>query len=51
MSSARTVIDSAVSWLAANARSFSYLLPDSLELALYVLVAMYFTLQIAQQQV
>ena len=39
-----------VSWLAANARSFSYMLPDSLELALYLTIAAYFTLHLAQQQ-
>jgi hypothetical protein len=39
-----------VNWVAANARSFSYLLPDTLELALYLSLAIYFALQIAQQQ-
>jgi len=42
--------DRFVNWIAANARSFSYLLPDSLELALYLSLAAYFALQIAQQQ-
>jgi hypothetical protein len=39
-----------VNWLAANAKSFSYMLPDSLELALYLTIAAYFTLQLLQQQ-
>jgi len=42
--------DSFVNVLAANARSFSYLLPDSLELALYLSFAAYLAFQIAQQQ-
>jgi hypothetical protein len=43
-------IDSLVGWIAANARSFSYLLSDTLELALYLSLAAYFAVQIAQQQ-
>jgi hypothetical protein len=39
-----------VNWIAANARSFSYLLPDALELALYLGIAAYFASQIVQQQ-
>jgi hypothetical protein len=39
-----------VNWIAANARSFSYLLPDALELALYLSLAAYFAVQLAQQQ-
>jgi hypothetical protein len=46
----RVSVDRLVNWLAANARSFSYLLPDALELALYLGLAAYFALQIAQQQ-
>ncbi len=43
-------IDGFVSWMAANARSFSYLLPDALELMLYLGLAAYFTSQFAQQK-
>ena len=43
------IIDRLVNWLAANVRSFSYLLPDSVELALYVFIAAYFALQLQQQ--
>ena len=45
-----SLIDSLVDWIAVNARSFSYLLPDTLELALYLSLAAYFAVQIAQQQ-
>jgi hypothetical protein len=45
-----SLINSLVDWIAANARSFSYLLPDTLELALYLSLAAYFAVQIAQQQ-
>jgi len=34
---------------AANARSFSYLLPDSIELALYLTLAVYFAIQVGEQ--
>jgi hypothetical protein len=51
MSSVWNGIDGVVNWIAANARSFSYLLPDSLELALYLGIAAYFAVQLAQQQV
>jgi hypothetical protein len=51
MSSVRTAIDNMVNWIAANARSFSYLLPDTLELVLYLGLAAYFAAQLAQQQV
>jgi len=44
------VLDGVVKWVAFNARSFSYMLPDSMELALYVLLAAYFMLRIATQQ-
>jgi hypothetical protein len=50
MSNARSIIDRAVNWLVANTRSFGYLLPDTLELALYFGIAVYFTVQFAQQQ-
>jgi hypothetical protein len=50
MSSVKSMIDGIMDWLAENARSFSYLLPDSLELALYIGLAAYFALQLAQQQ-
>jgi hypothetical protein len=46
------VIDSfvgkAMMWIADNARSFSYLLADSLELALYIAMILYFTVTISQ---
>lgn len=48
--SLKSSLDGMVNWVAANAKSFSYLLPDSLELALYISLAVYFALQIAQQQ-
>jgi len=44
------LFDLAVNWLARNVRSFGYLLPDSLELALYVCLVMYFVAQFGQQQ-
>jgi hypothetical protein len=50
MSNVRSMIDRVVNWLAANARSFGYLLPDTLELTLYFGIAVYFTVQLAQQQ-
>lgn len=46
----RSIIDRVVNWLAVNTRSFGYLLPDALELALYFGIAVYFTVQLAQQQ-
>jgi hypothetical protein len=36
-------------WTAANVRSFSYLLPDTVELALYLCLAAYFAIQLQQQ--
>lgn len=45
----KAVTDGMVNWLAANARSFSYLLPDALELVLYVGIATYFAAQLAKQ--
>jgi hypothetical protein len=46
----RSLVDSAVDWIALNARSFSYLLPDTLEIALYLSLAAYFASQLAQVQ-
>ena len=43
------IFDRFVNWTAANARSFSYLLPDSLELALYLSFAVYFAIQVGEQ--
>jgi hypothetical protein len=51
MSGVRAIVDGLMNWIAANAKSFSYLLPDSLELALYLGLAAYFAVQVAQQQV
>jgi hypothetical protein len=42
-------IDATVNWIAANARSFSYVLPDTLELMLYLSLAAYFAQHLAQQ--
>lgn len=42
--------DDIVEWVATNARSFSYLLPDTLELVLYLGLLTYFAVQLAQQQ-
>jgi hypothetical protein len=50
MSGFKSVVDGMVNWIAANARSFSYLLPDSVELALYLSLVGYFAVQMAQQQ-
>jgi hypothetical protein len=50
MSRLRSIVDATVNWIADNARSFSYLLPDGVELALYLSLAGYFALQMAQQQ-
>jgi len=44
------VVDRLLNWIARNARSFSYVLPDTLELALYLGLAAYFTAQLLQQQ-
>ena len=43
------MVDALVKWVAVNARSFSYLLPDTLELALYLSIAVYFAVQVGQQ--
>jgi len=50
MAGVRSVVDRMANWMALNARSFSYLLPDALELALYLSLAAYFAVQLAQQQ-
>ena len=47
--SVRSYIDGLVEWIAMNARSFSYLLPDTLEIALYLALVLYFAVQIQQQ--
>jgi hypothetical protein len=46
MSSVRSIIAGLVNWVAANTKSFSYLLPDTLELALYLGLAAYYALQL-----
>lgn len=48
--SIRSLVDSGVDWIALNARSFSYLLPDALEIALYLGLVAYFASQLAQAQ-
>jgi len=50
MSGVRRFVDGIINWVATNARAFSYLLPDTLELALYLSLAAYFAVQLAQQQ-
>ena len=42
-------LDKVVDWLVENVRPFSYLLPDSLELALYLGLIIYFATQLGQQ--
>ena len=49
MPSVRSLVDRIVNWIAANARSFSYLLPDPLEIALYICLAAYYAIQLQQQ--
>jgi hypothetical protein len=44
----RDIVDKVGNWLADNVRSF-YLLPDSLELMLYICVAVYIASKLAQQ--
>ena len=46
----RSLVDGVLDWIALNARSFSYLLPDILEIALYFGLAAYFAFQLAQAQ-
>ncbi|MGA8857691.1 MAG: hypothetical protein WB643_11060 [Candidatus Bathyarchaeia archaeon] len=50
MARSRLKFGNIVEWVATNARSFSYLLPDTLELALYLGLLAYFVVQLAQQQ-
>jgi|GEM_PF-1511393 hypothetical protein len=50
LTSSRHKFGNIVEWVATNARSFSYLLPDTLELALYLGLLAYFAVQLAQQQ-
>jgi hypothetical protein len=50
LASSRHKFGNIVQWVATNARSFSYLLPDTLELALYLGLLIYFAVQLAQQQ-
>jgi hypothetical protein len=40
MSSVRSLVDRIMNWIAINAK-FSYLLPDTLEIALYLCLAAY----------
>lgn len=47
----RSIVDGFMNWMATNARSFGYLLPDTLEIALYLCLVAYFTAQFAQQQI
>jgi hypothetical protein len=48
MSGMKSFADRIVSWTAANMR-FSYLLPDSVELLLYLALVAYFVTQLQQQ--
>jgi hypothetical protein len=51
MFSVRSVVDRLVNWASANTKSFGYLLPDSLELALYLGLALYYALQLHEASV
>lgn len=42
-------LDTAFDWLIENVRPYSYLLPDTLELALYLCLIAYFAIQLGQQ--
>lgn len=42
-------LDTVFDWVIENVRPFSYLLPDSLELALYLCLIAYFAIQLGQQ--
>ena len=48
MPNVRTVIDRAIGWIAGGAR-LSYLLPDALELALLLSLAVYYAMQVQQE--
>lgn len=43
------LFDRFVNWTVANARSFSYLLPDALELVLYLSIVAYFAMRLGEQ--
>lgn len=49
MPNVRSRVDMIMNWIAANARSFSYLLPDTVELAVYFCLAAYYVVELAQQ--
>jgi hypothetical protein len=49
MSTIRARIGEAMNWIAANARTFSYMLPDSLEIVFYIGLAIYFASELSQQ--
>jgi hypothetical protein len=46
----RSVFDDVMKWFAINARSFSYALPDSVELTLYLALAAYFATRLVLSQ-
>jgi hypothetical protein len=48
MSAIHTIVRRVMPWMAQNARAFSYMLPDSMELALYITIAAYFAMEIKQ---
>ena len=50
MSNVTSLVDGIVNWTAANARWFSYLLPDAAEVMLYLAIAAYFAAQLSQHQ-
>jgi hypothetical protein len=37
-----------MAWMAENIRAFGFMLPDSMELALYIVIAAYFAMEIKQ---
>jgi len=43
-----SLISKAMNWMAANARTFSYALPDSVEFLLYVAIGLYLAMEISQ---
>jgi hypothetical protein len=49
MANTHLTLVKAVDWLVENVRSFSYVLPDSLELAFYLCLIAYFAAQLGQQ--
>ena len=51
LSGPRVIVHEIMNWMVFNARSFSYILPDTLEIALYLCLVAYFTTQFAQQQI